>query len=360
MSRTNIKDLAQQRFIAVPKLLLYGEDYKELSGNAFKVYVALYDRFTLSIQNNWIDDDNNVYFVYDLKDLEEITSMKESALRTARKQLKEVGLLEEISTGRNYRLYLSLPAPKNEEEAKYIIDDNKTFEDTSSWSDEERKAKSDAMKKNSNADKTSDTGKSSVASETLSSQGYSNLEKQAILENQVSDTGKSSTNDTNLMKLNKDIKDIKDQNNDEQNRIITQSFDNKNQKNEMQLIEQHIQNNAMYAGYGEQTVNLMKTYSFGNYDTFKIYSDKFHFGLESAEKESGKIINPYHKEALHDQLAKTFKNVIMKHKAGKTNNVNNYLFVAIKNVFLDLARFEESIENKPENTIDIPLYNWLD
>src|SRR5699024_11853207 len=68
------------------------------------------------------------------------------------------------------RLYLSLPAPKNEEEAKYIIDDNKTFEDTSSWSDEERKAKSDAMKKNNNADKTSDTGKSSVASETLRSE----------------------------------------------------------------------------------------------------------------------------------------------------------------------------------------------
>ena len=50
MVRTNINELAQQRFIATPKLLLYGEKYKDLSGNAFKTYVALYDRFTLSVK----------------------------------------------------------------------------------------------------------------------------------------------------------------------------------------------------------------------------------------------------------------------------------------------------------------------
>src|SRR5699024_1933733 len=135
--------------------------------------------------------------------------------------------------------------------------------------------------KNNKAHKTINTGKTDVTSVTLSRQRYSNLQKQAILENQVSDTGKSSTNDTNLMKLNKDIKDIKDQNNDEQNKIITQSFDNKNQKNEIQLIEQHINNNHMYAGYGEQTVNLMKTYGFCKYHTNNIYSDNFHFALQS-------------------------------------------------------------------------------
>ena len=164
MVRTNINELAQQRFIATPKLLLYGEKYKDLSGNAFKTYVALYDRFTLSVKNNWIDEDNNVYFVYDLKDLEEITCIKESALRTARQQLKNVGLIEEVSTGRNNRIYLSLPIPKDEEEAKFIIteQDSDDLKDTSKMTEEEKRKIAENLKGNKNSQKTDDTGKSSI------------------------------------------------------------------------------------------------------------------------------------------------------------------------------------------------------
>ena len=177
MTRTNIKELAKQRFIAVPKLLLYGEEYKALSGNAFKTYIALYDRFTLSIKNGWVDEENNVYFVYDLEELSEITCIGKTALRNARKQLKEIGLLEEVNTGRNNRIYLAIPQPKDEAEAKYIITDEEDFEDTSKVSKEERKLKSEQLQGNKNARKTDESTKRNFDRLSPSNQQQENNEK---------------------------------------------------------------------------------------------------------------------------------------------------------------------------------------
>ena len=344
MSRTNIKDLAQQRFIATPKLLLYGEKYKHLSGNAFKTYVALYDRFTLSVKNNWIDEDNNIYFVYDLKELEEITCIKENALRTARKQLKEVGLIEEVATGRNNRIYLSLPIPKDEEEAKFIIteQDSEDLKDTSKLTEEEKQKIAENLKGNQNSRKTDDTGKSSIAVEKPSSQHYDNYKKQTILENQVSETSKSSTNDTELSEPNKDFKDIKESY-DEQNTNIEKSFNSKNPEQEESLIEQFITEEHLDELFGEEVIRAMKVYSYKNYDTFKVYVDKLVFAMRSVEKETNKDLFTINEFALHDELARTFRRVIKQYKAGKVKkDVNSYLFISLKSCFMDFYKFKNT------------------
>lgn len=79
-----------------------------------------------------------------------------------------------------------------------------------------------------------------------------------------------------------------------------------------------------------------------------IYKLLFYFGWRSAEKDTSIKINPYEKAALHDELASTFKRVIIQFKQGKTKNINNYLYVSLKNVFKDYA------ENQQENNTDLP------
>lgn len=37
MIRTNIKDVINKEILYLPKILLYGENYKHLSGNALKL-----------------------------------------------------------------------------------------------------------------------------------------------------------------------------------------------------------------------------------------------------------------------------------------------------------------------------------
>lgn len=347
MTRTNIKDLAKQKFISIPKLLLYGEEYKNLSGNSFKTYVALYDRFTLSVKNGWTDEDNNVYFVYDLEDLSQLTGIGKTALTSARQQLKEVGLLEEVYTGRNNRLYLGLPIPKNESEANYIITENNDVKDTSKISEEERALRSNKAKNNQNAKKTDDSSKRTIVRKNPSNQQSDNNQKQTIVQNKLSDSLKRTTSNTNLMKLSKDIKDIKHQA-DFQNQQITNQFSKHEKDTEQELIEQYVEENQLVSAYGQQTIQLVKNYSFSDLEKFKVYIDKFYFGWKSAEKDTGIKINPYEKAALHDELASTFKRVIIQFKQGKTKNINNYLYISLKNVFKDYA------ESQQTNETDLP------
>ncbi|MGH2105141.1 replication initiator protein A [Aerococcus urinaeequi] len=342
MTRTNINELASQRFIAVPKLLLYGKNYQNLSGSAFKIYVALYDRFTLSVKNGWIDKDKNVYFVYDLEELSKITCIGKRAIQTARKQLKEVGLLEEVTTGRNNRLYLSIPKPANDDEAEYIMTaENQELKDTSKLTEEE------IEKQLNNLFNHSDSAKRNIAEETPQPSGFEKVENTAIVQNATSDSAQCTTSDTNLMKLSKDIKDIKHQA-DFQNQQIANQFSKHEKDNEQELIEQYVEENELVSAYGQQTIQLVKNYSFSDLEQFKVYIDKFYFGWKSAEKDTDIKINPYEKAALHDELASTFKRVIIQYKQGKTKNINNYLYISLKNVFKDYA------ESQQTNEMDLP------
>lgn len=341
MVRTNINELAQQRFIATPKLLLYGEKYKDLSGNAFKTYVALYDRFTLSVKNNWIDEDNNVYFVYDLKDLEEITCIKESALRTARQQLKDVGLIEEVSTGRNNRIYLSLPIPKDEEEAKFIIteQDSDDLKDTSKMTEEEKHKIAENLKGNKNSQKTDDTGKSSIAVETAQQQQSTENGKQTILENQVSEPSKSSTNDTDLNEPDKDLKDNKESkgNYEYENDFFENGLNNLKDDHEenSKLIKQAIEENSLEALYGKYIVENMVKYSFGSFETFNLYINKLLIAHKQVEEEENfsfcldLMFTPYY-ENYQKELSRTFYKVIQQQRQGKVKSFNNYLFISLK------------------------------
>lgn len=355
MVRTNINELAQQRFIATPKLLLYGEKYKDLSGNAFKTYVALYDRFTLSVKNNWIDEDNNVYFVYDLKDLEEITCIKESALRTARQQLKNVGLIEEVSTGRNNRIYLSLPIPKDEEEAKFIIteQDSDDLKDTSKMTEEEKRKIAENLKGNKNSQKTDDTGKSSIAVETAQQQQSTENGKQTILENQVSEPSKSSTNDTELNEPHKDLKDNKESkgNYEYENDFFENGLNNLKDDHEenSKLIKQAIEENSLEALYGKYIVENMVKYSFGSFETFNLYINKLLIAHKQVEEEENfgfcldPIFTPYY-ENYQKELSRTFYKVIQQQRQGKVKSFNNYLFISLKS---SLSYMSKQIKKDP-------------
>lgn len=353
MTRINIKDLAQQRFIATPKLLLYGENYKSLSGNAFKTYVALYDRFTLSVKNNWVDEKNNVYFVYDLKELEEITCIGERALRTARKELRKADLLEEENTGRNYKLYLSMPVPKNEKEAKFIITEQNPehLKDTSKMNEKEKEKISKNLKGNQNSKKTDDTAQRSIAVETLSEQYSPINQKQTILHNAVSDNAQRSTNDTVLNDTQfKDIKDNKETKYENQNTLLENGIlKNENDlETSKELINEYIDNEGIEVIYGNPIIRNFKKYSHGDFITFKTFYEKLFFATKAIEEEQkvsimlDEPITAYGEE-YQIELSRAFWRAIQQHKANKIKtDFNNYLFGVFKQTLNDIVYNIES------------------
>ena len=61
----------QFSFIRLPKLLFMDRHFRGLSLEAKTVYGIMLDRMSLSVKNNWIDEENRVYITYSITSLAE-------------------------------------------------------------------------------------------------------------------------------------------------------------------------------------------------------------------------------------------------------------------------------------------------
>ncbi|EYP21711.1 hypothetical protein W215_02645 [Staphylococcus aureus DAR1158] len=102
------------------------EKYKKLSDSAKVTYAILNDRVSLSIKNNWIDDNGDIYFIFINESLQNILDKSKNTITKIKKELQEVGLLEQIRTGFNRpnKLYLhdietNISVEKNEQIRRY-------------------------------------------------------------------------------------------------------------------------------------------------------------------------------------------------------------------------------------------------
>lgn len=101
MSRKNIKNQASQNFYMLHKALFVNEKYKKLSDSAKVTYAILNDRVSLSIKNNWVDDNGDIYFIFTNESLQNILDKSKNTITKIKKELQAVGLLEQIRTGFN-------------------------------------------------------------------------------------------------------------------------------------------------------------------------------------------------------------------------------------------------------------------
>ena len=113
----------KQQFYQVPKLIVAGERYKNLSALDVMTYAVMLDRQQVSIKNNWHDEKGEVYFLYSNLHLAEALGVSVPTIINVKRNLMEVGLLRVVQTGRYSMLYLNAPAPANDEEEKYILED---------------------------------------------------------------------------------------------------------------------------------------------------------------------------------------------------------------------------------------------
>ena len=63
------KQADQYSFIKVPKLLVHDKAFIGLSVDAKMLYGLLLDRMSLSMKNGWLDEENRVYIIYQIKDI---------------------------------------------------------------------------------------------------------------------------------------------------------------------------------------------------------------------------------------------------------------------------------------------------
>ena len=66
------KEFGNYNYIKAPKELVYSPKCRVLSGDARFLYIAMRVRLSLSILNNRVDDDGNVYIIMSHKDIKRI------------------------------------------------------------------------------------------------------------------------------------------------------------------------------------------------------------------------------------------------------------------------------------------------
>ena len=103
-----INEVKNNAFYQFPQWLL-DEEYKHLSLRAKVVYMLIFDRRTLSIQNKWHDKNGDVFVYFTNKQFMNLLNCDEKTVIKAKRDLQDIGLLREVQQGVNKpnRLYIS-------------------------------------------------------------------------------------------------------------------------------------------------------------------------------------------------------------------------------------------------------------
>ena len=107
----NLSQVKTERFYQLPKYLFEDKYFKKMSAEAKIMYALLKDRFELSLQNEWVDKNNNIYFIFSNKHLCEYLGYAEQKIIKLKKELIKFNLLTQERVGLNKpnRLYLLKP-----------------------------------------------------------------------------------------------------------------------------------------------------------------------------------------------------------------------------------------------------------
>lgn len=103
-----ISEVKNNAFYQMPQWL-YEPPYNVLSDKAKQIYMFLFDRRTLSIQNKWFDEKGDVFVYFTNEQLMEKLNCSKPTIISAKKELADMQLLREVRQGINKpnRLYIS-------------------------------------------------------------------------------------------------------------------------------------------------------------------------------------------------------------------------------------------------------------
>ncbi len=117
-------------FYRVPKALIKNEQFKGLSNDAKLLYGLMLDRLTLSMKNDWFDEENRAYIYYKVEHIMEDLNCAKATCTKIMAELdskKGIGLIERKRQGQGKPdiIYVKNFVLENEEEAAEIQEESK-------------------------------------------------------------------------------------------------------------------------------------------------------------------------------------------------------------------------------------------
>lgn len=115
------KQISGEFFLKTPKFFYSDPKYRQVTGNAVKLYTYLRDRlqdFTMRQEafeegewsKSYLDSEGYLYIICDNTELQTVTGLKKDALQAAKKNLEKFGLLRQVRVkDKPNRLYIGAP-----------------------------------------------------------------------------------------------------------------------------------------------------------------------------------------------------------------------------------------------------------
>lgn len=93
------KEAEQFSFFRIPKLLFTDKTFSNLSSDAKVLYGILLDRMSLSMKNGWLDEENKVFIIFTVDEIEETMNIGKNKAINIMKEIQEFGLIEKKRRG---------------------------------------------------------------------------------------------------------------------------------------------------------------------------------------------------------------------------------------------------------------------
>lgn len=95
-----VNETLNHKYYQIPQELFINSLYKNaLNSDSKLLYGFLLDRLSLSIKNNWHDEDGNVYLIFTRKEVQDKLNLSDKTVTKAFKQLSDANLIYEKKQG---------------------------------------------------------------------------------------------------------------------------------------------------------------------------------------------------------------------------------------------------------------------
>ncbi|EJX41206.1 replication initiator protein A, partial [Enterococcus faecium R499] len=293
------KEIYREKYYQMPKVFFTNEKYMDLSNDAKIAYMLLKDRFDYSVKNNWVDSDDNIFFIFTVEELMKLLQCREGKVSKIKKELEKAGLLKQKRGRVNKRdgkiesmpnlLYLGKPEVTNQDVFKIMEEEDNT--DTT------------VIAKIANTAKSSHIKDSTVIAKIADNLFYSN------------------SIDTNRHIIDTETDQL-------QNQVLLDNF--------VDIMKEDSINTFV----PENVLNLIKTFS-STYEDAQKTVQTIHNAKKKAEELEQTVVVYEELESYGIDADKglymTLLKAYQKQKTEKVNNLQNLIFVYVKNWFVEKA-----------------------
>ncbi|EFR73957.1 replication initiator protein A, partial [Enterococcus faecium] len=311
------KEIYREKYYQMPKVFFTNEKYMDLSNDAKIAYMLLKDRFDYSVKNNWVDSDDNIFFIFTVEELMKLLQCREGKVSKIKKELEKAGLLKQKRGRVNKRdgkiesmpnlLYLGKPEVTNQDVFKIMEEEDNT--DTT------------VIAKIANTAKPREINDTTVIAKIANTAKSSHIKDSTVIAKIADNLFYSNSIDTNRHIIDTETDQL-------QNQVLLDNF--------VDIMKEDSINTFV----PENVLNLIKTFS-STYEDAQKTVQTIHNAKKKAEELEQTVVVYEELESYGIDADKglymTLLKAYQKQKTEKVNNLQNLIFVYVKNWFVEKA-----------------------